>query len=146
MWTYQHSTDTDAAPSQVWGCYADISVWPQYDAGLERVTLDGPFAAGTTGTLLPRAGDPRGREPIPFTLVRAEAHGGFTAQTTADGLTLRFTHQLDALPGGRTRVTHGVEIDGPAAEHLAPQIGPEITKVIPGIVTALVGVATRRTG
>ena len=144
MWTYQHSTDTDAGAAQVWACYADTTVWPQYDQGLERVTLDGQFAAGTRGRLVPRAGDPRGPDPIPFALVRAVADDGFTAETTADGLTLRFTHRLTALPGGRTRVTHGVEIDGPAAAELAPRIGPGITAVIPGIVTALIRVATDR--
>jgi len=147
MWTYQHSVSTTVPPALLWACYANADVWPEFDAGLEQVTLEGPFTAGTRGTLLPKEGDPRGHEQLPFVLVRAVRNGGFTAQTEVPGVVvMRFVHTLTALPGGGTRIVHGVEIDGPAADEVGPQAGPGITTIIPDIVSALIRVAADRGG
>ncbi|MFC1416092.1 SRPBCC family protein [Streptacidiphilus cavernicola] len=141
MWSHEHSVDADVTPAQVWACYANTALWPAFDPGLERMTLAGPFAAGTRGRLVPREGDPRGRAPVPFLLVRAQPERGFTTESEIPGaVTLRFVHRLAEVPGG-TRITHGVEIAGPAADSLGPAIGPVLTAVIPGIVETLVRVA-----
>src|SRR5712664_1342161 len=51
MWTYEHSIETDASPESIWPLYSDVPAWPRWDQGLEWVTLSGPFAAGSTGSL-----------------------------------------------------------------------------------------------
>lgn len=145
MWDYQYVVDAEVTPAQVWACYSDPAAWPRFDRGLAEVTLQGPFEAGTRGAFLPKESDPRGPDPLPFVLVRAVKDGGFTAQTEIPGsVTMRFVHRLAELPGGGARITHGVEIDGPDADTLGPQIGPGVTEVIPGIVSALVELAAEQ--
>jgi hypothetical protein len=51
MHTWTHTVTTAAAAEQVRPLYADVRRWLEWDIGLEPVTLDGPFAVGSTGRL-----------------------------------------------------------------------------------------------
>lgn len=132
MWEYEHSIEADVTPEAVWRLYTDASSWPEWDFGIEAMELDGPLAAGSTGILTPR-----GRDSIPFTIIEAEENAGFTDETVLDGLVLTFKHTLEPIGAARTRITHRVEISGPAAEFAAPKIGPGITEGIPVTVLTL---------
>jgi hypothetical protein len=134
MWTVEHTAESDAAPEAVYALYADVAGWPAWDPGLERCELDGPFATGTTGHLTPAGG-----EPLPFTVEWAEPARGFADVTEAMGHVLRFRHTLQPLPGGGTRITHRVEIEGPAADEL----GPNVVGEMPEAMAALAALATR---
>ena len=58
----------------------------------------------------------------------------------ADGgdFVVRTVHRIDRLEGERARVTYRMEITGPAADTLRPQIGPEISGDFPETLAALV--------
>lgn len=133
MWEYEHSVTTDASPEAIWRLYADPSSWPSWDAGIEHMELDGPFAVGTTGRLTPS-----GQDTLPFTLIDVERHRRFVDETHVAGLVLRFIHTLVPQRDGGTTVTHRVEITGPAADQLGPQIGPGVTAGVPATIEALV--------
>ena len=55
---------------------------------------------------------------------------------------MRTTHRIEAL-GGRKRVVYALEISGPEADTLGPQIGPEISADFPQVLAALVALAER---
>lgn len=57
-WTFEHTEDTVASPESIWALWSDVTTWPVWDAGVDSVTLEGAFAAGTKGMLKP-AGGPR---------------------------------------------------------------------------------------
>ncbi|GHC88045.1 SRPBCC family protein [Streptomyces flavofungini] len=135
MWDYEYSLETTASPEAVWALYADTTSWPKWDSGLESMQLDGPLAAGTTGTLVPK-----GQGTLPFTVSEATPHRSFTDETQLGELTLRFIHTLEPS-GNITKVTHRVEIDGPAADHVGPEMGPKVTADIPDSVAKLVTLA-----
>lgn len=132
MWEYEHSIEADVTPEAVWRLYTDASSWPEWDFGIEAMELEGPFAAGSKGILTPR-----GQNSIPFTIVAAEENAGFTDETVLDGLVLTFKHTLEPIDAARTRITHRVEISGPASEIVAPKIGPGIAEGIPVTVLTL---------
>jgi polyketide cyclase/dehydrase/lipid transport protein len=134
MWECEHSIDADGVtPAQVWARYADTATWPEWDTGIVRVTMDGPFAAGTSGTMTPE-----GQDPLPFAITEAVPNEGFTDETVIpDAVTLRFIHRLSSQPGGGTRITHRLEIAGPAAEQMGPELGPQITEDFPEAMHAL---------
>ena len=136
MYTYEHSVETIATPDAVWALYEDVAAWLSWDHGLEAVELDGPFEAGTSGRI-----SPAGMGTLPFTITWAEAGRGFTDETPAMGHVLRFGHEIEPLPGGGSRVTHRVEIEGPAAD----EMGPNVTGDTPEAVAALVALAERAT-
>lgn len=134
MFTFEHSIDTVASPSSIWPLYADVAAWLRWDHGLAAVELDGPFEAGSLGRITPAD-----METLPFTLTWVEAERGFSDETPAMGHLLRFHHVLEPLPGGKTRITHRVEIDGPAAD----EMGPNVVGDTPEAMAALVSLAER---
>lgn len=132
MWEYEHSVRTDASPEAIWRLYTDPSSWPSWDSGIEHMELDGPFAAGTTGRLTPV-----GQDNLPFTLIEVVPTRRFVDETHVAGLVLRFIHTLVPEPTGGTTITHRVEIIGPAADQLGPQIGPKVTAGVPTTIETL---------
>lgn len=137
MLEFEHTVDVAATPAQIWARYTDVSTWTEWDEGLSEVTLDGPFAVGGKGTLTPV-----GQDPLPYTLIAVVENEGFSDETEIPGqFVLRFIHRLAALPGGGTRVTHRLEIEGPAAEQVGPHLGPEISGGFPQTIATLGAVA-----
>lgn len=76
MWIYEHSVDTPAEPASVWALLSDLSSWSGWNAGVEGVDLNGPFAVGTQGTMrMPE------QEPLRFRLIQVEEGSGFEDET-----------------------------------------------------------------
>ncbi|MGC4897152.1 DJ-1/PfpI family protein [Micromonospora sp. DT31] len=133
MWSVEHSVDTAAAPAEVWAFYADTSSWSAWNTAVAEVSLDGPFRAGATGTLTPP-----GAGPLPLRIVEAEPERGYVSETAiADTVSLRTTCRLAPAPRGGTRITHRVELVGPAAPHFAQSFGPVLAAGVPRTVEAL---------
>ncbi|MGH3999242.1 MAG: SRPBCC family protein [Pseudonocardiaceae bacterium] len=136
--SYEHTADTSATAAQVWARYVDVATWAQWNAGVAAVSLDGPFAAGTTGTLTPPGG-----EPLPFRIVAAEPGRSYTSEThIAETVTLRSRSVLTPLPTGGTRISQHSELVGPAAEYFAASFGPALAEGVPRTVTALARLGT----
>jgi hypothetical protein len=53
-------------------------------------------------------------------------------------VTLRFSHTLERLATGGTRVRHRLEISGAAADQVGPELGPAITADFPDAMEALI--------
>jgi hypothetical protein len=78
-----------------------------------------------------------GQPPISFAITEVQPRRGFTGETEIPGV-LRFGHSLETTRG-LTKVTHRVEIDGPA--EMAKEFGPVVTADTPDAVRALVRLA-----
>lgn len=134
MYTFEHTAETTASADAVWALYADVNAWLRWDHGLDAIVLDGPFEAGVTGRITPK-----GMGELPFVLTRVEPGRRFDDETPAMGHVLRFIHVIEPLAEGGARVTHRVEIEGPAAD----EMGPNVTGDTPEAVAALVAMAER---
>lgn len=133
MWAVEHSVDTTASPSTVWWLYRDVGGWPSWNGGVERLELDGEFEAGTTGKLTPPGG-----EPMAFSILAATENAGYVSETTiAETVALRATNTIARLPGGGSRITHRVELVGPAAEYFGQSFGPTLKAAVPKGAEAL---------
>ena len=129
---HEHSIELTAAPESVWRLWSEVDRWVEWDTGLDRASLDGPFEVGTTGVMhIPGLG------PIGFRLIEVQPGVGFTDETSVEGAVVRFGHHLEPLPGGRLRVTHRVTVEGPAAAEL----GPAIVEDLPEALAALAKLA-----
>jgi hypothetical protein len=64
----------------------------------------------------------------------------------ADGgdFLVRTTHRIDAVDEERSRITYRMEITGPAADTLGPEVGPEIGGDFPHPLAALAARAEGR--
>jgi hypothetical protein len=142
MWTRAFAVETTAPAAAIFALYRDVATWPAWDAGLERMLLDGPFASGTTGSMLLLDQD-----PLATRLLSVEDGRGFEDETRIPGtdLVVRVRHTLDPLPHGGTRVTHSLSIDGPDADTLGPSVGEAITADFPRSLAALVALAEAAT-
>jgi uncharacterized protein YndB with AHSA1/START domain len=136
MWEYEHSTETSAAPQEVWRHWSDMAAWPQWNAGIEKMEIDGPFAAGTTFAMIPP-----GDEPIRLRLTEIIPGELFTDEMDGGDFTVRTVHRLEPATSGRTRITYRTEITGPAADQVGPQLGPAITADFPDVLAALAKLA-----
>jgi uncharacterized protein YndB with AHSA1/START domain len=136
--TFQHSVETSATPEAVWRLYSDVATWPAWDDAVERVTLDGAFAPGSVGTF-----KLHGQDPLDFRVLEVEPQRGFTDETSIPGGVVRFRHRIEPLDDERARLTHAVEIEGPAP--VAEQIGALITAGVPETMTRLTELAEEAT-
>ena len=138
MWHYEHGVEATPTPEHIWRYWSDIAAWPQWNDGIEKIEIDGPFAVGTMFTMTRRGGP------------RCAAIGGdragqlFTDEMDAGDFVVRTVHRLEPTATGRTRITHQTEITGLAAGQVGPQFGPAITADFPEVLAALVWLAERQ--
>jgi hypothetical protein len=134
MFEWSHQVETAATPEQVWPLYADVTRWLEWDTGLEGVTLDGPFAVGSRGTL-----QVEGQPPLTWELTEVVEGQLFTDVTVIPGVaTLTFVHRLEAAPTGAV-ITHEVRIDGPAAAQLGPMVTSDTPEAMESLARIAVG-------
>jgi uncharacterized protein YndB with AHSA1/START domain len=136
MWEYEHTVETDLAPEAIWRRWADVASWAEWNADIETVSLDGPFDVGGLVTMTPK-----GDEPVQLRIAEARMNEFFVDEAAFNGVTIRTTHRLESVDGGRTRIVYRTEITGPAADELGAHIGPAITGDFPETMAALVRVA-----
>jgi hypothetical protein len=138
IWEYEHSIEGDVSRSALWGLYSDVTTWPEWDKGIERIRLDGEFIEGTSGVI-----KPMGQDQLPFRLTKVTVDGGFSDETEIPGagVTIAFKHTLESVGEGRCRITHHVSIFGPGASSVAPAIGPDMARGIPDTMQSLLRMA-----
>jgi polyketide cyclase/dehydrase/lipid transport protein len=136
LWETEHTLTTEATPEAVFAVWADVEGWPRWDASLIATTLDGPFAAGTTGTLHPQ-GMP---EPVAFTITAVDEGAGFADETRLGPLVLRFTPRVEPHGTG-AQITVAIAAEGPDAD----RVGPAVATDLPESVAALAAAAQGRT-
>src|SRR6266540_1931842 len=132
MWVHERTAETAASPTAVWHVLRNLDEWGSWDTPLEWVRLQGSFQVGSEVTM-----KPKGQDPITSVIVEATENRVYADETTLGEVTLRFSHILEPLASGGTKVTHRLEITGPAAEEAGPQLGPAITEDFPEAMDAL---------
>ena len=132
MWEYEYRLETSAAPEALWRHWADIASWPQWNDGIETITVDGPFEVGTVFTMTPP-----GEEPIRMRLTEIKPGESFTDELDAGDFVVRTEHRLEPAAAGLTRIVYRTEITGAAAGQAGPELGPQITADFPEVAAAL---------
>jgi hypothetical protein len=132
-WDYAPSADTAHPPAAVWRVYADVAAWPAWKHDVERVDLDGPFAAGTTGRL-----HVRGQAPMPYRIVSATPDLEYVSETeVAPGIVLQIAHTLVRQPGGGTRITHRAKVPRAALDVYGHDFSPRFNEGLRRTLAAL---------
>ena len=138
MWTTHFSDTTSAAPEAVWAALEALHSGTPLGPGSDSFELDGPFAVGSTVTVTPR-----GQDALESQIVTLEPASAYADRTVFGDLVLTFRHDLEPIPGGGTRVTHTLTIDGPTADEAGPEIGPQISGDFPAGMSELLAAAER---
>ena len=132
MWETEHSIETSAAPEQIRRLWAHVPGWPSWNGDIERIELDGPFAAGSRIVMTPR-----GEEPVELRIAEATEPMSFVDEADLGNIVVRTVHRADPTTGGRTRITYRMEITGADADTLGREIGPQISGDFPETLAAL---------
>jgi hypothetical protein len=138
MWVAQHSIETTAAPEDVWRQWANVEEWPAWNADIERIELQGPFATGSMIVMTPVDS-----EAIELRIAEAREPYIFVDEAELGDTVVRTSHRVERLDPSRARVTYRMEITGAGADTLGPQIGPEISGDFPETLAALIERAER---
>ena len=133
MWAAEHSIDTSALPEHVWRLWADVPGWPEWNGDIERIELDGSFALGGRIVMTPI-----GQEAIELRIAEAVEPVLFVDEADLGDVVVRTTHSVEAVGDERSRVTYRMEISGPAADTLGPELGPAISADFPETLAALI--------
>jgi hypothetical protein len=133
MWATEHSIETSAAPEEIWRLWADVPGWPEWNGDIEQIELNGPFVPGSTIVMTPI-----GQEPIELRIAEAVEPEAFVDEAELGEVVVRTIHRVERLERGLRRVTYRMEITGPAADTVGPQVGPEISADFAQTLAALV--------
>ncbi|HXR61117.1 MAG TPA: SRPBCC family protein [Solirubrobacterales bacterium] len=136
-WETTNVLEADVAPSAVWQrAYADAEAWPRWNAELERASLDGPLAEGAEARIVFRTG-----LRLRFRVVEFEQGRLFTDEARLPGARMGHRHLLEPTPGGGSRLTNTIYVEGPLAGLWRRILGPAAARSLPDAQRAAVDLA-----
>jgi len=91
---FKHSLRvSDLKASEIWAIWQDVSNWPQWNQGLERCTINGPFETGQTFSIMPK-GDASSTQPFTATLTKVIENVVFDDKTPVPWGIVNGSHQI----------------------------------------------------
>jgi hypothetical protein len=107
MWTKSYSTTVKGiAVDRLWSVWSDVDAWHTWQSDLDHAKLDGPFAAGSTFQLKPKAG-PRVR----IALLTVEPNRRFVDLTRFPLARMYGEHQFIAR-GDEIEIRTSISVEG----------------------------------
>ena len=137
MWVKEYSGRSSADPDSIFRVLADARAWSEWNPGVARIEIDGPFLAGTTARMvLPDD------TVLPFQLTWVEPGRGFQDETPVPdaGVVVRVRHELTPIYGG-TRIVYRCVVDGPSP--VDAEVGAAVSADFPEVIAALAARAER---
>src|SRR5438105_889007 len=132
MATHKRSLITQAKPATVWRIWSDTATWPSWNPDVVSVVLEGPFATGTTGTMVTK------QTSHPIELEDVESGRGFSLRTAPMPLT-QFVFRCEIAPSqsGGSIISQSLTMSGPLAAVMSPLMGGRIAESFPAILRGL---------
>jgi hypothetical protein len=134
LFSIQHTRETTATAATLWNIIRDVPGWRRWNAGIEHVELEGPFASGTWFTM-----KPPGQDAFRSRLLEVREGERFVDETRVEDLVVTVDHRLERA-GANTRVTYALRASGPGAS----EIGPAIAADFPEVLAALCALAEQQ--
>jgi hypothetical protein len=136
VWKTEHSETTTASPEAVWRVVSDIEHWGDWNPGYREAHLDGDLQSGTPGRVVLANGLSR-----PFSLLEATPNAALVIGASGPGVTQRFSHTIEPLETGGSRVSMSASMDGPLTPILSRVFGRVMAGYYPTAVRQLVAAA-----
>lgn len=120
---------------QIW---SEVDRWHAWDPDTRQARLDGPFAVGTKGRIVPSKG-----MGIPMLVTERSVGRSFTVEGHIPLFRLHFEHIVAAVNGG-SDVLHRVWFSGPLAFLFGPGVARQVRDGLPRTMLSLKAYAERR--
>ncbi|MFD7158475.1 SRPBCC family protein [Kribbella sp. NPDC059898] len=139
MWSVEVTGRCAASAERVFAVLAEPEKWAEWNAGVRRIEMHGPFAAGTEAVMVLPDGT-----ALPFTFAWVEAGKGFEDVTEVPdaGVVVRVRHELTPTADG-TLITYRCEAHGP--DDAAAEVGAAVSSDFQDVIAAL-GVRAEQPG
>ncbi len=131
-WRTEHSIEIEEGAEVIWRILRDVAGWKRWNAGIERIELEGPFATGTWFTM-----QPPGQDAFRSCFLSVRENEGFVDETRVEDLVVTVDHRIERLGAKRARVVYAVLARGPGAE----EVGPAVSSDFPDVLAALAKLA-----
>jgi hypothetical protein len=125
VWRGEYGIETSAPAEIIWRIFRDVPGWKTWNAGIEHIEIEGPFAAGTWFTM-----KPPGEDSLRSRLVEARENACFVDETRVGDLAITVAHRIESLGAGRTRIVYAVEAIGLDAPEIAPAVASDFPEVL----------------
>jgi hypothetical protein len=122
-WVFEHSISCDVAVEFAWAFWTNVENWA-FDADIESVEIDGPFAPGTRGFTNSKSS---GR--IEWRIVEVRV-GNAVIEFPLPGAVGRFVWTFQVAEGS-TRITQHCTLQGEQADTFAKAVAPGLEVGIP---------------
>ena len=121
MWSNEYTAVSPLPARAIWAALKALHEGRLSYEGSDTFVLHGPFAIGTRVSVTPA-----GQETFESRIVDLVDNETYADETAFGDTKLLFRHTLVPVDGG-TRVTHRLEISGPSAAEVGPELGPQIS-------------------
>jgi hypothetical protein len=121
----EHSILVQASAERLFKIYEDVANWHAWDPDTKRASIEGPFAAGTRGSLTPTKGN-----TVPMLLTKVEPNSCFTAECKIPLFRMVFEHEL-VPQGASVKVVHRVAFSGVLSALLGRMLVKQINRGLP---------------
>lgn len=125
IWRSEYAIETSAAADTIWSIFRDVAAWKNWNAGIEQIDIDGPFATGTWFTM-----KPPGEEALRSQLIDVRESECFVDETQVGDLVIKVTHRIESLGRARTRIVYAVDAKGPQAAEIGPVVASDFPEVL----------------
>jgi len=125
IWRSEYAIETSATAETIWSIFRDVPGWKSWNAGIEQIDIDGPFAAGTWFTM-----KPPGEEALRSQLIKVRENACFVDETRVGDLAIKVAHRIEPLGPARTRVVYAVDAQGPQASEIGPAVASDFPEVL----------------
>ncbi|TGT81750.1 MULTISPECIES: polyketide cyclase [unclassified Mesorhizobium] len=121
MWTNEYTATSPLPAQAIWNALKALHEGRLTYEGSDTFVLHGPFAKGTRVSVTPV-----GQDTFESVIVDLVDNVTYADETSFGDTTLLFRHTLVPVEGG-TQVTHRLDISGPSAAEVGPELGPQIS-------------------
>ncbi|WP_198342241.1 SRPBCC family protein [Pedobacter psychrophilus] len=132
---FSHTDSTSAKTHKIWQVWINVQNWKQWDEGLKEAVLEGEFAVGTKGKLIPYKG-PKSK----FIISEIEPNKSYTFKTKIPFGWLIIKRTL-AVKNDKTYFTHNVEFTGILKKILGRKLGKNYRAMLPIVMDKIKQIA-----
>ena len=129
VWRHEYAIETSATAEVIWRIFRDVPGWKNWNAGIEQIAIDGPFAVGTWFMMTPP-----GEEALRSQLTDVRENVCFVDETRVGDLAIKVAHRIEPLGPGRTRIVYAVDAQGPQAAGIGPAVASDFPEVLASLV------------
>ncbi len=128
---FEAKTTINASPATIFALYADVANWPSWDTDVKSASLQGRFASGAVGEVVPHGGP---KSAVHF--VEVVANKSVHSECKLPLGKMRFDYELQQQ-GNTTLVTHRTTFSGFLAPLWGRLIGSGMKKTLPAALAGL---------